>query len=434
MSAASVKIDGTTNAARAARSIAVAIGARIAAVISVAVAAGVVGAIVVGPIGPGVARAEPVGPDIAGYEAEGEADSAASDPRVAALDDAFARAVSTALGDVVPGEVRNARRAELDREIIGHARLWVAKFSVLKDQTTDSRRQLTVMVRVDRDKMRARLAELKIETRATAPEVRPATSRSVVTLLRVTSPSGVAADWGPSGDHNLPGLGAIGRALRDAGMSIVRAPDAGPAPRPTGDLPLEDDEAESITTDKADLVAIAAITLGAPVPVRGVPQPGVLITARVKLIERRGHKLVGQGVGISAAADTPGLVGQAVDRAVAAAMADVLPPQPVKLAQPAQFKGNDTPLGEPGVVNVRLPAKTSWALVLAEQRYLAGAKNVSRATLRRLSPGGYVIGVATTDSVDRVASIARKPPVADASVSVKVAGEVVEVTLSGGSP
>jgi hypothetical protein len=409
MSAASVKIEVATRLVR------------IAAVVLVAVSGG--------------ARAQPAGPDVAGYEAEGEADVAGSDPRVAALDDAFARAVSTALADVVASDVRSGRKADLDREIIGHARLWVAKFSVLRDQTTDSRRQLTVMVRVDRDKMRARLAELKIETHATAPEVPAAKARSVVTLLRVTSPSGVAADWGPSGDHNLSGLGAIGRALRDGGMTIVRAPDAGPPPRATGDLPLEDDEAEAITGDgKAELVAIAAITLGAPVPVRGVPQPGVLVTARIKLIERKGHKLVGQGAGISAAADTPGLVGLAVDRAVAAAMADVLPPQPAKLAPPLQFKGNDAPLAEPGVVNVRLSAKTPWAMVLAEQKYLAGAKGVSGATLRRLSPGGYVIGVATTESIDRIASIAKKPPVADAQVSVRVAGEIVEVTLTGGSP
>src|SRR5262245_42003957 len=87
-------------------------------------------------VGLGGARAEPVAtaPDVAGYEADGEADTAASDPRVAALDDAFARAVATALGDVVAGDVRSARKAELDREIIGHARLWVAKFTVIKDQ------------------------------------------------------------------------------------------------------------------------------------------------------------------------------------------------------------------------------------------------------------------------------------------------------------
>jgi len=395
---------------------------------------GVIAAIVVALVSG--ARAEPVatGPDIAGYEAEGEADAGSSDPRVAALDDAFGRAVATALGDVVAGEVRTARRVELDREIIGHARLWVVKFTVLRDQTNDARRQLTVMVRVDRDKMRARLAELKIEARVTAPEVPPAKTRSVVVLLRVATPAGVTADYGAGAEREVPGLTVLANALRQAGVTVVRAPASGAAARATGDLPLEDDETDALAAEaKAELVAIVGVSVGPAVPVRGVPQAAVLVTARIKLIERAGHKLIGQGVAVTAGRDNPGLVGQAIDRAVAAAASDVVPPAPKKLAPPPAFKGNDTPLVEPGVVAVRLPAKTPWHLVVAEQKYLAGAKGVSSATLRRLSPSGYVIGVATTESIDRIAAIARKPPVGDATASVKVVGAVVELSL-GGAP
>jgi hypothetical protein len=50
--------------------------------------------------------------------------------------------------------------------------------------------------------------------------------------------------------------------------------------------------------------------------------------------------------------------------------------------------------------------------------------------LRRLSPGGWVIGVTTSEPVDRIAQIARKPPVADARVSVKVRGGIVDITLA----
>ena len=92
--------------------------------------------------------------DIAAYEVEGESDAAGKDPRVAALDEAFARAVTSALGDVLDAEARKANKPVLDKEIIGRARLWVAKFSVTKDATDGGRRQLTVVVRVDRDKMR----------------------------------------------------------------------------------------------------------------------------------------------------------------------------------------------------------------------------------------------------------------------------------------
>ena len=68
----------------------------------------------------GTARAE----DFATYDADGDADAGGADPRVAALDEAFGKAVALALIDIVTAEVRGAKKAELDREIIARARLW----------------------------------------------------------------------------------------------------------------------------------------------------------------------------------------------------------------------------------------------------------------------------------------------------------------------
>ena len=68
--------------------------------------------------------------EIVAYEAEGEAPVAAADPRIAALDDAFARAIAAALADLVAPEVRSAKQGDLDRELVGHARLWIVKFTV----------------------------------------------------------------------------------------------------------------------------------------------------------------------------------------------------------------------------------------------------------------------------------------------------------------
>src|SRR4051794_40377910 len=98
--------------------------------------------------------------DIVAYQAEGDAPAGATDPRVMALDEAFARAVTTAISEIVDGNVRVARKGEIDKEIVAHARVWVAKYSVTKDETVDDRRELTVMVRIDRDKLRAKLGEL----------------------------------------------------------------------------------------------------------------------------------------------------------------------------------------------------------------------------------------------------------------------------------
>jgi hypothetical protein len=369
--------------------------------------------------------------DIAVYEVEGDADVGGADPRVAALDEAFGRAVSSALADVLDADVRKANKPVVDREIVGRARLWVAKFAVTRDETADGRRQLTVTVRVDRDKMRARLGELNIGTAGPGEQPAPG-ARTGIVLLRITEGTAVRADYGATAEKDLPGLGALASVLRDGGIALKRPPSTGPAARAAGDLPIEDDEAEALATEsKAELAVVAGVTVGAPVPVRGLPTPAVLVTAHVRAVGR-GRKLLGQGAAAVAARGTePSVVGAAVDRALVGAAADVLPPRP---PQPPGFQGDDTPIAEPGVVLVRLAPKTPYGLVAAELKHLAGAKGVRSAVLRRMSPSGWVIGVTTTESVQRIANIAKQAPTSDTSAQAKVVGDLVEVGLAVGTP
>lgn len=373
-----------------------------------------------------VARAE----DIAAYDTEGDAELSGSDPRVAALDEAFARAVTLAIADVVAPDVRSAKKADLDRELVGRARLWVAKFTVLKDSTEGDRRQLKVTVRVDRDKVRAKLTEMNIATMSAGEASK---GRAVTVLLRVGDGEAVRATYGAAAENNLPGLGALSSALRGGGMTVKRAPASGPAARGDGDLPLDDDEAEALATEaKVDLAAVAGVSIGASIPVRGIASNGVLVTAHVRMIERRGKKVVGQGVATTAARGTdPAVIKHAVDEALVAATSDVLPPARQALAAPTGFTGDDTPAAEAGVVLVRMAPKTPWGIVGAELKYLQGAKGVQRAVLRRLSPAGWVIGVTTTESIERIAQIAKQPPATDTVVKMRINADIIELTLSG---
>ena len=379
-----------------------------------------------------VAHAE----DLVAYQAEGDAPAAAADARVMALDEAFARAVGNALAELVEGSVRTQRKGELDREIVARARLWVAKFSVTKDETLDDRRELTVSVKIDRDKLRARLGELGIATKEVAPQT-PTTEpagpqqRTATILLRLLGPKGVRAAYGANAENDIPGLTALTTHLRTAGFAVRRAPAAGPPARSEGELPLSDAEGDALANEaKAEVMVIAGVSVGAAVPVRGVPTTASLVTAYVRMVDRIAKKTIGQGQGQGAARGDD--IGYAVDRALTAAMADVLPPPAPKLAQPGAFKGEDVPVGEAGVVLVRMPARTPFSLVLAEQKYLAGAKGVRAATLRRLSPSGWVIGVATSESVEQVARIAKKAPAADTTATVKIVGNnLVELSLTG---
>ncbi|MBA2540115.1 MAG: hypothetical protein H0V17_10810 [Deltaproteobacteria bacterium] len=371
------------------------------------------------------ARAE----DVAAYPVDGDADAGGADPRVAALDEAFARAIVACVADLLDAAARKTHKAVLDKEIHARARLWVVGFKVDKEETVDGRRQLHVTVRVDRDKVRARLEQLDIG--AADPTV-GANVRTGVILLRITERNGVRASYGASAEKDLPGLGALASTLRTTGVTIKRAAATGPAARPGGDLPLDDDDAEALATEaKAELAVIAGVSVGAPMAIRGVATSASLVTARVRVISR-GKKLVGQGVASAASRGGDATaISAAVERAIVAAATDVMPTSQA-IEKPTGFTGDDTPLAEPGVVLIKIPAKTPYALVAAELKYLAGAKGISRASLHRVSPGGWVIGVATAESVQKIASIARKAPTADTGVQVKIVGDLVELSISGG--
>jgi hypothetical protein len=307
---------------------------------------------------------------------------------------------------------------------------------VTREADADDRKQLSVSVRIDRDKLRARLAELNIAVRE-AGEVPPAaaqgSAQSAIVLLRVAASDGVHATYGLAAEKEVAGLAALSDVLRRASFALKRAPASGPAARADGELPLDDDTAEALAAEaKAELAVIAGVAVGAPVPLRGVAASSVLVTARLRLIDRKAHRLIGQGAAVIASRGSdPGEVGYAIDRALLAAAADVLPQPAQGLGQAPVFTGDDKPVGEPGVVLVRLARTTPWPVVQAELKHLVGARGVSHATLRRVSPAGWVIGVTTTDSIDRIASIVKKPPAADTTVSVKIVGDLIEATLSG---
>ncbi len=381
--------------------------------------------ILVAALALGLAVAAPAfAEDLVAFEVDGEAAVSAPDARTAALDDEFSRAATNAVAELVAPDVRAAHQVDLDREIVGHARLWVARFSVTKDDTADDRRQLSVSVRIDRDKLRARLGELNI---ATVTPGEPVGARPIALLVRVSSPSGVRATYGAGADKDTPGAAALGAALRDAGFAVRRSLAATAAA-----AELDDAAAEALAADaKADFAAIASVTIGPTLAVRGVAAPAALVAVRVRVVDRAAHRSLGEGMATAAArGESPAALAAGVDRAIAAAIADALPPPTAAITQAGAFSGDDTPIAESGVVLVRLPSKTSWRAVLDEQKYLAGTRGVKSVSLHRVSPAGWVLGVVTADPIDRIAAVATKSPGADPAAPAKVVSNVIELTLS----
>jgi hypothetical protein len=374
--------------------------------------------------------------DVVAYEVEGDAPTATGDPRVAALDDGFAHAVQAALVELVPADVRAERKADLDREIVAHARLWVARFTVTRDETNDDRRQLALAVKIDRDKLRARLTELGITMQAPSDAVaaQAVGGRVALALVSVATPAGMRASFGDGAVTDLPGVATLNAVLHGAGYATARPPTHG-AGADSGDVPLADAAAGAVGAEaKAELVTLAGVQVGPAVPVRGVPETAALVAAHVRVIDPRGRTVVGQGVATSAARGKgDAVVGKAIERAIGEALSDALPALPAGVRTPpgAQYTGDDTPIGEPGVVLVRMSPRTPWALVVAEQKYLINSRGVKSVSLRRMSPSGWTLGVMTTETPERIADVARKPPTTDTQPTVRIAGNIVEVSLSG---
>jgi hypothetical protein len=368
--------------------------------------------------------------DVVAYDVDGESDASAADPRTAALDDAFSRVAQTALRDLVAGDVRAARKTDLDRDIVGHARLWVAGFSVTADATDNNRRRLSVHVRINRDKLRGKLAELGIGLADGGDH-----GRSVAVLLRITSPTGVAASYGPDASLDVPGMTALAQALHGNDLAVRRAPTTGAAARGAGDLPLSDDEAAGLAADgHVDVALVAGVQVGDAVALRGLAASAHLVTAHVRMVDPGKHDPIRTGVARAAAlGDGADAIATAAGHALVAAVTDAVPPPPQSITTPTAFHGDDAPATAPGVVLVRLPTATPYKLVVAEAKLLAGATGVSEASIRHAGPAGWVIGATTTLSIDDVAQAAHRPPVAGATVQVKVAGNIVEVQVDAGT-
>lgn len=419
---------------------AVRLGSRVAAPIEAAMmAANMRTCVVVGAI---VALAMPAwAEDVASYQVSGHAAAGVSDPRTSALDDAFARAVRSALSDLVSSDLRTARQSDLDREIVSRARRWVATFTVTKDDVIDGRRELMVAVQIDRDKIRDRLEQLNIALGGRA-ELPPAPTIAVD--VRVTAPPRMRTP--PMAGA---GIEALTTVFRSAGMAVRRVTASGRAGRGDGAIAPRDDATGEAAS--AQLVAIADVAVGEPASIRGEGNEAMLVTANVHLSEdfttpsdartasdRSTHRVIAQQQATAAAlVDDPR---SGIQRALTLAATALLPRLPATRAPSDRRRDDGEPLVDPGVVLVRLPPGTSYPMVLAEQKFLAGAKGIRAATLRRLSPSGWVIGVTTNSSSDptssaaiaRVAQIATEPPAPDVQVAVKVVRGIVEVTFTGG--
>lgn len=407
--------------------------------------------------------------DIKTFEVSGEADAAASDSRGVAVDAAFARATEDALEDLLTKAQRTEQRAALNKEIVGRARRWVASYKVTADQTAGGRRQLTVAVRINREALRARLVELAILTAAEPPVdpsadpggvtspggvsdpggavtspsdplATPSSSadprwagRTATLLLRARRQAQAVATFGASGEADAPGARIAASVMAERGLLVKPASLAGPSPRGEGELPLDDGQARALAgSSRSELAVVVGVELSQRQYVRGIPTQMVLATAKARVVAR-GEGSEGEGAGTAVAVAGDG-DRQAIERAVAAAVASALPTTVAGRAAEPQLTSDDLPLpSADGGTWMRISPRTSWSAVTALLRTFAKQKGFT-AELRRLSPAGYLVLIRAESGLDRAAAIARSATLPEGAGAFKVRSDRGLITVRVEAP
>ncbi len=387
---------------------------------------------------PDVARAE------AGFDdliVEADADAGASDARVVALDAAFANAVNKSVEDLVDRKQLAAKRADYEKEIVGRARLWVASFSVTRDQVVDGRRRLMVKVRIDQRKLGLRLQQLGIVQNLPegngdggGPNVDTASPTiegdSVTLLARALSPTQVRANYGAMATK-LPEFDGFKAALAARGYRVRPTPASGPAASRAGEIPLNDSAALAFAGDaSADSALIVGLEVSAPTTIRGAVGEFVVAHARARWVHRKsGNTIVDLQRTLVQNTATDQAERQVLGEVLQALQAVTSTPRSAS-ASPLIARDIPTVVAGDGQVAVIVSRAAPIAVVAAVVKALAGQSGNSNVGLAQLSPAGYVIMVTTGQSLSKIAGQVRKIAALDRTISAEVKGGVVRASVS----
>jgi hypothetical protein len=369
------------------------------------------------------------------YTVEGAADLSAQDSRVAALDVAFASATREALGDMLSPADLKSHKGDLDREVIGRARKWVASYKVTSDTTEGDQRKLEVTVRMDVDKLIVRLAELGIVIETPEPEpVVPVggagRGKKATVLLRVSTARATSATYGATASRDVAGLAPVSAAIRAAGWQVISAPASGPSVD-REDPFLDDDSARALASAAgADVAVIVGVEAPAAAEVRGSSDVAALARARVRIVDASG--VIGEGTALAGARGTGDeVVGTAIASAAGDAFADAHP-----AGGGGRGEGPVAPVAAGDDVLVQITERDkrdapAWTLVRAIRDKLAATKGAV-VVVRRLASREVVLGVRGGDrGPDKLARDIRDLKVEGGSFSAKANGNVLDVKVSG---
>lgn len=355
-----------------------------------------------------------------------------------AIDQAFATAVERALGALVGAGDRAERAADLEKNVIRRARLFVASYRVTGEKTDGEKTRVSVSATLDIDKLRAALAELKVPVAAGA-SVGAALSpsggggASALLLVVVATPEGTVANFGRGGGDGGAAADALERELQSLGLSVRSARDEQVAVTSgeTGSLlPVGDEAAVDLARRVgAGSVWVVGMDVRADGIIRSTHLHGAAGKARLRVLD------AGRGEAVAEAEVEGAGFDRAIDRAAAVAARDLAQ----RLARAVSSKVAErwsapAAAGGPQVI-VRVRGARSWAAIGALIHKLGATGGVEAVHAREVMRGRIALGVETRIGTARIASALQQARLPSGTVAAQPRGErQVDVEIRGDVP
>lgn len=380
--------------------------------------------------GPAAAE-EPVGERV--VEARGEAPLGSGtirDARGRAIDTAFAEGVGQALAASLDSRTRARHRKVLNAEIVRRARRFVAGFTTIAEESDDTRYRVRIRVRIDTDKLNARLAELGIGAADQAPaDIRSEPRPKVVALVHASLGAEVQVSFGARGAASGAVYQTIDARLDEQGFEIASAAgtEAAPAREVPDGLPLSDDGAAALASGSgaggAFVVGVKAWREG---PIRATSLIGALATARIRVVDVRDGGASGAliaeaevraaGFAESEEQALTDAAARAAERAIAAVTAAAVAYWPPLIAAEDAL-----------LIEVR--DYRGWGDIRALRKRLADTHGVEQVWPRQLGRRGITLAVRASIDRRRLARALRRTALDGARVDARAGGRGVLVDI-----
>jgi hypothetical protein len=365
--------------------------------------------------------------DLASIDVGGAAEGAGEGVKQKALDAAFGEAIDKVLRAMLPGDVRTRHKKVLRDDIERRARLYVGSYKILDERRIEGELRLQVTVKVDRDKIRAALAELNIDAEAggSGGGSRP----RVVVLLKYSESASTSTTFGSTGGDGGAGGRAFSAELRSHGFDLI---DATKTQAPLGEatdsrLPLGDDAAIELARQLgAGGAFIVGIDTAAEGPVRGTRLVGAAGKASVRVVDTRSGKVIasesidGAGFGDDADAAIASAASELSTRVLLGVGAAVVRHWPPTRAKSDQLE-------------VRIRGARTWGAIAEIIRQLGATNGVRSVHALRIEGGRIDLAVDATVSAKKIASQIKKAKLRRGRAAVKIDGDRILVKVSGDS-